>query len=103
MPASEAAAGGRGVSPASTWKIAAQQATVGASGPTESRVVDSGNAPSRGTRAEVGLKPETPHRAAGMRTEPPVSVPSANAAIPSETETAAPEEDPPGILREPRS
>src|SRR5258705_7140969 len=103
IPAMGAAAGGRGASPASAWKIVAQQATVGASGPTESRVVDRGNAPSRGTRAAVGLKPATPHRAAGMRTEPPVSVPSANAAIPSETETAAPEEEPPGILPDPRS
>src|SRR5258708_26972984 len=44
-----------------------------------------------------------PHSAAGMRTEPPVSVPSANAAMPSLTDTAAPEDDPPGILRLPRS
>ncbi len=76
---------------------------MGASGPTESRVVESGNAPSRGMRIVVGLNPVMPHSAAGMRAEPPVSVPRANAAIPSETETAAPEEEPPGILRAARS
>jgi len=44
-----------------------------------------------------------PHSAAGMRTEPPVSVPRANAAMPSATDMAAPEDDPPEILRLPRS
>ncbi len=102
-PASAAASSARGGSPARTWKTVAQQATVGASGPTESRVVESGNAPARGTRARVGLNPAMPHSAAGMRTEPPVSVPSANAAMPSATDTAAPEDDPPGILRLSRS
>ena len=38
-----------------------------------------------------------PHIAAGIRHDPPVSVPSAANAMPSLTETAAPEEDPPGI------
>ena len=46
----------------------------------------------------VGLKPTNPHKAEGILTEPPVSVPIAAAAIPSVTETAAPEEEPPGIL-----
>jgi hypothetical protein len=32
-----------------------------------------------------------------MRTEPPVSVPIATAAMPSATETGAPAEEPPGI------
>ena len=50
-----------------------------------------------GTRRAVGLKPVRPHSAEGMRTEPPVSVPIAAAAMPSVTEIAAPEEDPPGM------
>ena len=37
-----------------------------------------------------------PHRAAGTRTEPPVSVPMAAGAIPAETATADPPDDPPG-------
>src|SRR6266403_3521136 len=38
-----------------------------------------------------------PQSAAGMRTEPPVSVPIATAAPPSLTDTAAPDKDPSGI------
>ena len=74
----------------------AQHASVGASGPTESSVVDSGKTPSVGTRPTVGLKPARPQNAAGMRTEPAVSVPSPAADMPSVTETAAPDDDPPG-------
>ena len=80
-----------------TASISAQQATLTPIGPIESRLVDSGVAPSRGTRYCVGLNPTRPHSAAGMRTEPPVSVPIATAAMPSATETGAPAEEPPGI------
>ena len=48
-------------------------------------------------RRAVGLKPVRPHNAAGMRTEPPVSVPRPIAAMPSDTDTAAPEDEPPGM------
>ena len=48
-------------------------------------------------RPAVGLNPTAPDKAAGMRVEPPVSLPIAISAIPSTTETTAPEEDPPGI------
>ena len=44
-----------------------------------------------------------PQKAAGMRHDPPVSVPSPAAAIPSATATAVPEELPPGILLDARS
>src|SRR4051812_47067166 len=76
-----------------------QSCTVLAIGPTESSVGESGNTPSSGTRDCVGLYPVSPHNAAGMRTEPPVSDPIAAHAIPSLTLIAAPEEEPPGILR----
>ena len=49
------------------------------------------------TRRAVGLKPASPHNAAGMRTEPPVSEPIAATAMPSVTGTAAPDEEPPGM------
>ena len=75
----------------------AQQRTLAASGPIESSVVDSGSTPSVLTRCAVGLKPVNPHNAAGMRTEPPVSLPTAATAMPSLTDTAAPEEEPPGM------
>lgn len=57
----------------------------------------SSNAPLRGTRDCVLLNPTSPQSAAGMRIEPPVSEPSPATASPSATETAAPEEEPPGM------
>jgi len=96
-PSSGSGSGAAGSSPANTASTTAQQATVGASGPTESRVRDNGNTLSRGMRRAVGLNPVRPHRAEGMRTDPPVSVPIAKAAMSSVTETAAPEDEPPGI------
>ena len=89
--------------PDSTASRSAQQERLGASGPIESRLVESGRQPSRGTRRAVGLKPAIPHSAEGMRTEPPVSVPIAPAAMPSVTETAAPDDEPPGMRAAARS
>ncbi len=86
-----------------TASTTAQQATEGASGPMESSVVESGKQPAVGTRRAVGLKPTTPLNAAGMRTEPPVSVPIPASAMPSATETPAPAEEPPGMRRVLRS
>ena len=77
--------------------MTAQQATLRAIGPMESSEVDRGTTPSAGTRRAVGLKPVSPQSAAGMRMEPPVSVPMAASAMPSVTDTAAPEDDPPGM------
>ena len=46
----------------------------------------------------VGLKPQTPHRAAGTLTEPPVSVPKLTIGyLDMATETAEPPLEPPGI------
>jgi hypothetical protein len=80
-----------------------QQRTEGASGPIESRVNESGKAPSSGTRACVGLNPVMPHNAEGIRTEPPVSEPMVAIAIPSVTLTAPPEVEPPGTRAPARS
>src|SRR5437879_3880403 len=44
-----------------------------------------------------------PHQAAGILTEPPVSVPIATGASPAETATPEPLEDPPGVLWTARS
>ena len=74
----------------------AQSATLLAIGPTESSVLLNGKAPSVGTRCRLGLKPTRPHKDAGMRTEPPVSVPMAMSHMPSATATGAPAEEPPG-------
>lgn len=52
---SEAGSGTTGVSPASTASMTAQQATLGARGPTKSRLGASGRTPAIGTRRAVGL------------------------------------------------
>ncbi len=64
---------------------------------TVSSVVESGTAPSVGTRRAVPLKPTTPWSAAGMRIEPPVSEPSATQAAPVATDAAPPDVEPPGM------
>lgn len=55
----------------------------------------SGTTPSSGTRPAVVFSPTRSFHAAGTRTEPPVSEPTAPAASPKATEAAAPEEEPP--------
>src|SRR5262249_45741403 len=50
-----------------------------------------------GTRPSVCLKPTTPQHAAGMRLDPPPSVPMPIGASPAATAAAAPPEDPPGV------
>ena len=47
-------------------------------------------------RPWVTLSPKHPHNAAGTRTEPPVSVPTATGVIPAATAAAEPPEEPPG-------
>src|SRR3984893_8912596 len=64
--------------------------------PTLSSVGDSGNTPCVDQRPTVVLRPKTPHRAAGRRIDPPVSLPKANAQSPAATATADPLLDPPG-------
>ena len=53
--------------------------------------------PSMGIRPSPGLRPTTPHQAAGMRTEPPMSVPSARGTQPAATAAALPPDEPPGV------
>src|SRR5690625_3016492 len=81
---------------ASTLSTMAQQLTEGPRAPMESRLNDRGRVPRLGMRSAVGLNPVTPQKAAGIRTDPPVSVPMPAADMPSATDTPAPEEEPPG-------
>ena len=62
----------------------------------ESMLPLSGYTPARLTRPTVVFNPVTPHKAEGIRTEPPVSLPSAIGAIPAATATPDPLLDPPG-------
>ena len=48
-------------------------------------------------RPMVVFSPVTPFHAAGMRTDPPVSVPIAQGAIRAATATPEPEDEPPGV------
>src|SRR5258708_40196492 len=51
-----------------------------------------------GTRPIEGRKPTTLQKAAGLRREPPVSLPVATGTSPQAKATAAPPEDPPQVL-----
>ncbi len=48
-------------------------------------------------RPRLGFSPTSPQHAAGMRTEPPPSLPWATGTMPLATAAAAPPEDPPGV------
>ena len=65
-------------------------------GPMVSRDGARGSTPSSATRPRVVLRPATPQHAAGIRIEPPVSLPNATSAWPEPTATAEPLEEPPG-------
>src|ERR1700761_1331062 len=66
------------------------------SGPTVSRDGASGYTPFTDTRPCAVFRPATPQQAAGILTDPPVSVPNATSASPMATATADPLDDPPG-------
>src|SRR5262245_49190349 len=68
-------------------------------GPAVSRVLEIGTMPACEYRLVVGRNPTHPHRAAGIRTEPPVSVPSPAGASRAATATPVPPLLPPGISR----
>src|SRR3954452_20196696 len=62
---------------------------------TQSIVGQFGTSPRDDTSPTVGLMPTTSLKPAGIRPEPPVSVPSANTTCPAATATAEPELEPP--------
>ena len=49
------------------------------------------------TRPREGLRPTSPHMAAGIRIDPPPSLALAAGTMPEATAAAAPPEDPPGL------
>jgi len=89
----------RGSGPAITLRNSATSPTDRAIGP-ETASGDH-DPDSFGTRPGDGRKPTTLQKAAGFRSEPPVSLPSAIGAIPQASDTAAPPLLPPQVL--PRS
>src|SRR5205085_4854530 len=81
----------------SASNCATHSPTVRAIGPTWSKLGASGKQPSVDTRSYVGLKPTIPQHAAGIRIEPPESVPSAASARPATSAAAEPPLEPPAI------
>ncbi len=71
-------------------------ATVRASGPKCDSESNWLGRISNGMRPKLGLRPTMPHCAAGMRTEPPMSEPSASGTQPVATAAPEPPEEPPG-------
>ncbi len=67
-----------------------------ANGPTWSSDEPNAISPCRDTAPYVGFSPTMPHRAAGWRIDPPVSVPSESGANPAATAAADPPLEPPG-------
>ena len=75
---------------------AAVSATVRVSTPSQARNESPRSGP-RETRPRLGLSPTSPQQAAGMRIEPPPSLPCASGTIPAATAAAEPPEEPPGV------
>src|SRR6516162_10493826 len=99
-PSSPAGPAGPAAKPGSIRRIPSSTAATSApSGPTVSRDGASGYTPSTGTRSQVVFRPAIPQQAAGIRTDPPVSVPRAASVSPVATATAEPLDDPPGSRR----
>ncbi len=93
--------GSRTSGPASVWSTSAASATERVMGPSATK----GSVPAyafgrmtTGTRPNEAFMPNVPHHAAGIRMEPPASVPSANGTSPSATAAALPPDEPPAFL-----
>ena len=80
-----------------TDQIATRSGSVRAITPTWSSDGTNGQTPCNTPGPQTGLNPTTPQRAAGMRTDPPVSVPSAPWARPASRAAADPPDDPPTL------
>src|SRR4051812_36853561 len=94
-PESPSASGAWGSGPASTDSSNARSPTLRAIGPpTEvvSHWLDCGHS---GTRPSDGRSPTTPQNDAGLRSEPPMSEPSASGTMPDASAHAAPPDEPP--------
>jgi hypothetical protein len=77
--------------------ISAASSTERVIGPGVSRVGLRGRTPYVLTRPTLVLSAVIPHQDAGSRTEPPVSVPTAQGASPAATATPEPLLEPPGV------
>ena len=75
----------------------AASATVRASGPKWDRESNWLGRMVNGIRPKLGFNPTVPQNAAGIRTEPPMSEPSARGTQPAATAAPEPPDEPPGV------
>src|SRR5205809_7857422 len=80
--------------PEIAWRTRIASSTERVIGPSLSRDQQSVIAPVRGTRPNVGRRPVTPHRIAGLTMLPPVSLPMENATSPPAAAAPGPALDP---------
>src|SRR5215831_19069432 len=80
--------------PLMAWRTSIASSTVRVIGPSLSRDQQSVIAPVRATRPNVGRKPVTPQRIAGLTMLPPVSLPIENATSAAAVAAAGPALDP---------
>src|ERR1700684_2240790 len=86
--------GAAGCSPLMASSSSARSSTLRAIGPCTVRLRSILNAGLCATRPMLGLKPTTPQKLAGLRSEPPMSEPCASQAVPVASATAAPPDEP---------
>src|SRR4029077_7472889 len=86
--------GSAGCSPLMASSSNARSSTLRAIGPCTVRLRSILNAGVCATRPMLGRRPTTPQKLAGLRSEPPMSVPCASQAMPVARDTAAPPEEP---------
>src|SRR3954466_15665803 len=86
--------GSAGCSPLIASSSKARSSTLRAIGPCTPRVRSILATGVWATRPILGRMPTTPQKLAGLRSDPPISVPCASQAIPVASATAAPPEEP---------
>ena len=86
--------GSAGCSPVIASSSSARSSTLRAIGPWTPSVRSILAAGVRATRPMLGRSPTTPQKLAGLRSEPPMSLPCATQAVPDASAAAAPPEEP---------
>ena len=97
-PSSARLIGQRLSGPATALRSRATSATVRPIGPSTPNVCQPSCAGQEGTRPGDGRRPTTLQKLAGLRSDPPMSLPSASGTIPQAKATAAPPLLPPQVL-----
>ena len=97
-PGDSSAIGERSSGPDNTDIMSARSFTLRAMGPATLMVYQPNCSGHVGTRPTDGRMPTKLQKLAGLRSDPPKSVPSARATIPVAKATAPPPDDPPQVL-----